>query len=727
MTFARVALDVPLATLFDYRADGASAADIGCRVLVPFGSRQRAGILMELAETSALPAARLKPVTRIVRDETRLPGDVLELFRFCAGYYHHPLGEVVLGGLPQGLRRAGATLPVERRWLPTPLARTDGPSRLPPRKILPRRVLEMLLAHPRLSIDQLKALSPRALGAMRELVALGLAEERIEIAPPALPALPIAPIPAPVLTDEQSQAVAAIDGERNRFRCWLLQGVTGSGKTEVYLRLIAETLQQGRQALVLVPEIGLTPQLAAAFRARFARHSLVWLHSGLGEGERLRHWLAAAQGQADVVLGTRLAVFTPLPRLGLVVVDEEHDTSFKQQEGLRYSARDLAVYRGRQRNVPVVLGSATPSLESTGRALAGRYGLLRLTRRAKAEAPRIRLVDTGKQPLVDGFAEPSLAALRENVAARGQSLVFLNRRGYAPALLCRHCRWCAGCRRCTARLVLHWNEGALRCHHCGHREKIPAACPECGNQDLAPVGHGTQRVEQTLQRHLPGARVLRIDRDSTRRKNAWAELREAMATRAVDVLVGTQMLAKGHDFPHLNLVCVLNADASLFSPDYRSGERLFAQLMQVSGRAGRDRIPGEVLIQTEFPDHPLFAALRAQDYSGFAQRLLAERRQAGFPPYAHEALLRAEARTPDPVLAFLRLAAQSTPPPPEVTLYDPVPAAMPRLAGKERGQLLIQSTSRKALQRFLSAWQAKLADIKAPGVRWGLDVDPIEF
>jgi primosomal protein N' (replication factor Y) len=511
---------------------------------------------------------------------------------------------------------------------------------------------------------------------------------------------------------------------------WLLLGITGSGKTEVYLRLAANQLEQGKQVLVLVPEINLTPQLEARFQQRFSGTPVVSLHSSLNDSERLHHWLLAQNGTARIVLGTRLAVFTPMPALGLIIVDEEHDSSFKQQDGLRYSARDMAVTRAKQLNIPILLGSATPSLESYHNALTGRYRLVRLTRRAVEEAqlPAIRCVDMRLEKPADGLSSKLLQALTENIQNGRQSLVFINRRGYAPVLMCGQCGWLAPCLRCSSRLVVHLREKRLRCHHCGHEERIPRACPDCGNPDLAPLGQGTQRLEEIMAQHFPSARILRIDRDSTRRKHALKEMLQEVHEERVDILVGTQILAKGHDFKRLTLVGALNVDGALYSADFRAAERLFAQLMQVAGRAGRAAERGTVLIQTQFAEHPLFAALRHQDYEAFAATQLAERKQAGFPPYCHQALLRAEAPMLETTLNYLRQArklALAIPAP--VTLYDPIPASMARLAGKERGQLLVQADSRRVLQQFLQHWVAALSAHKSRQVRWALDVDPLDF
>lgn len=665
MTIVRVALDVPVDTLFDYRAPEATDADIGRCVLVPFGKKIAVGVIVETLPATPVPAERLKSALRIMRDLPPLGTEDLRLLRFAAEYYHYPLGAVVTGTLPTRLRRVRE----------------------------PRR--------------------PRTRG--------------VAAAPTGAQPSPIA-VPAPALTEEQLAAIAEVRARLGTFQAFLLLGVTGSGKTEVYLHAVAAALEAGRQALLLVPEIALTPQLEALVAQRFPETPLVSLHSRLAASERLEHWQAACDARARIVLGTRLAVFAPLPELGLIVVDEEQDASFKQADGFRYSARDLAVVRAQQRDFPVVLGSATPALETYQNAASGRYVLLSLPSRIGAPPPRITCIDTRGEKLADGLSERLLAAVRKCLEEREQALVFVNRRGYAPVLFCRACGWIPGCRRCSSRLVLHRQEHRLRCHHCGHAAPTPVACPGCGNPDLAPMGQGTQRVEEALERCFPGARILRIDRDTTSRRRAWQSMRQRIQGREVDVLVGTQILAKGHDFPHLKLVAVLNADSRLYSNDFRAAERLFALLTQVAGRAGRGGTQGEVLIQTEFPQHPLYAALARQDYRAFADEALAERRQAGFPPFVHQALLRAEAPRLAAALEFLANAAHlGRSIGAQVSIYDPVPAAMPRRAGRERAQLLAQSESRARLQQFLHAWRERLEPGRPSRVRWSLDVDPLEF
>jgi primosomal protein N' (replication factor Y) len=536
-------------------------------------------------------------------------------------------------------------------------------------------------------------------------------------------------VPTHELRAEQKDAMERIARSSGQFEAFLLHGVTGSGKTEVYLHLIAGVIERGGQALVLVPEISLTPQLEERFRHAFPEARLAVMHSGLEDIARTTAWLQAARGEASIVLGTRLALLAPLPKLGLVVVDEEHDPSFKQQEGLRYSARDAAVYLARLAGCPVILGTATPSLETWHNWRSGRYQRLELSARASpgARLPAIRVLDMRAETIDSGFTVALLSAIAKRRELGEQSLVFINRRGYAPVLACEACGWTAACARCTARMVLHSVDRCLRCHHCGAQAAVPRACPTCGNVDLKPLGRGTQRIEEALQARFPDARVVRIDRDSARRRGELARTLEGLRRGEGDILVGTQLLAKGHDFPNLTLVGVLNADTALLSTDYRAAERLFAVLAQVAGRAGRRERPGEVLVQTRYPGHPLFAALARHDFASFAESQLEERRSAGFPPFVFEAALRAEATKLDTAMRFLRTAAALADAPEGVHVYDPVPNILTRRAGLERAQLVIQSRSRPALQAYLGAISARLFEQPPREVRWHLDVDPIEF
>ena len=720
----RVALDVPLPRGFDYLAPGAQESDVGRRVCVPFGRGEKIGVILEMLAASELPPEKLKPVRDILRDMPPLPPDWLALADFCSGYYQHPVGEVMALALPPALRRRNVLprLPDRNLFRITEEGRRALPSLM--QRSIAARLLAALESNGAMTRDELRAISAAAAKQLPDLLEKGWlqAEREGRNRKAAV---------GPELLEEQRRAVDSVTQGFGRFAPYLLHGVTGSGKTEVYLRLIAGALERGGQALLLVPEIALTPQLEERVSNRFPGARLVSLHSSMAEGARAAGFLQALSGEADIVLGTRLSVFTPLPRLALIVVDEEHDPSFKQQEGMRYSARDVAVWRAKQRDVPIVLGSATPSLESWAAAQAGRYRLLELTARAVAESmPEVRCVDTRREKLQDGMSEHLLRAITLRLERGEQSLIFLNRRGYAPVLACPSCGWVSRCPGCAANLVVHLADKRLRCHHCGREERIPVACPTCGNQDIHPFGRGTQRLEEALAARFPQARILRVDRDNTKSQSRWHAVLEAIHKGEADILVGTQMLAKGHDFPNLTLVGVLNADAALFAADFRAPERLFAQLMQVGGRSGRAALPGQVLVQTQYPEHPLYRALAGREFAAFAAEQLAERERAGFPPFTHQAMLRAEAPELKQALAFLQTAAEigaglATG---EVALYDAVPMRLHRLAHLERAQLLAESRSRPALQAFLTPWLAAVRELKAPkALRWHIDVDPLEF
>jgi primosomal protein N' (replication factor Y) len=725
MGFLRVAIDVPLPRLFDYRCDGASPQDIGLRVVVPFGTKMVVGIIFEVVASSDLPAEKLRTADRILRDMPPLAREWLALAQFCSGYYQRPLGEVIHAALPPRLRSAKPLPPplpdFERRYALTEAGDAARPA-LPARSHARRALLDRLAANPATE-SELARLGSNTRKFTRDLLRAGWIRETAST--PAKPGF----VAAHRLTPEQESAVTAVRS-CDAFAVFLLYGITGSGKTEVYLHAIAGTLASGRQALVLVPEIALTPALESAVRSRFPGARIIVQHSGMPQAERVRGFLDAQAGDADIVLGTRLAVFVPLPRLGLLVVDEEQDASFKQQESLRYSARDIGILRAREAGVPVVLCSATPSLETWHHAQTRRYALLALSRRAPAGAglPAVRLIDTNVHVLHEGIAEPLERAIGDRLERGEQTLMFLNRRGYAPVLACAQCGWVSGCRRCSTRLVVHLKDRQLRCHHCGYTSRIARACPDCGNLDLAPIGRGTQRLEATLAERFPGARVLRMDSDTARTHGKLEGLFRRIESGEADILVGTQILAKGHHFERLTLVGVVNADTGLFSANYRAPERMFQQLEQVAGRAGRADLPGEVLIQTRYPGHPLYQALARHDYEGYARILLEERRQAGFPPFVFEAALRADAEQIEPAMRFLGDAVALAPASHEaVTIFDPAPMTLERIAGKSRAQLLVQSPSRARLQPFLSAWSAALYAGRFPGVRWHIDVDPTEF
>ncbi|WP_374337202.1 primosomal protein N' [Leeia sp.] len=721
MQIARVALDVPLPQLFDYRAEGLNEAHLGCRVLVPFGRRQRVAILMALDQHSEIDPARLKSVMTLLDEAPLLDSGLLQLLTFCSQYYQYPLGATLFTALPGRLRQTEAL----RELMPQQVCLTPAGqaalAALPAQARLQRQLFQALQQGGDWQV--LASMGASAPALLKHWLTQGWLEPVRGVAPE------LSPTDGPTLSPDQGHAVAAL--RELGAETALLFGITGSGKTEVYLQRLAEVLAAGQQGLVLVPEINLTPQLLQRFRQRFPTARIACLHSEVSDAERAREWLACQAGERDLILGTRLAVFTPLPRLGLIVVDEEHDASYKQQEGLRYSARDVAVMRGRQAGVQVLLGSATPSLESWHNAQQARYRLLSLGQRAVAGAqlPEVVLLDTRRAPLRDGLSEALLRVLRQQLQRGEQSLLFLNRRGYAPVLFCDACGWQASCRRCSARLVWHRGERRLVCHHCGWGQAVPQHCPDCGNQDLKPVGSGTQRLEAALAEALPDARLLRVDRDSMRRKGSWQAAQQQIVAGEADILIGTQMLAKGHDFPNLTLVAVVGADGSLYSADFRASERLFAQLVQVAGRAGRADKPGRVLVQTAFPDHPLYVALTQHDYPAFATQLLAERAQCLFPPLAYQAILRAEARTLEQALQWLQQARQLMLPEQAadtVEVFEPVPALMLRVNGRERAQLMLQSTTRAALQQRLRAVTPQLYGLPTPGVSWTLEVDPLD-
>jgi len=673
----KIALDTPLDTAFDYRWQKSTEAEVlpqaGQFALVPFGRREVIGLILSVHQSSDVPEDKIREVIAVRTQLSPLSSTWLDLCRFAAEYYQRPLGEVVIPCSPKNLRAIK-------------------------------------------DVALLKALKKGALA-------------------PVIP--PASASRRPPLSPAQQAAVDRIAGPPG-FAAHLLFGVTGSGKTEVYLHAAQTILDKAAsdghcaQVLIMVPEINLTPQLEHHIRARFPHLLVATLHSQLAEGERLRNWLAAHEGRAAILVGTRLSILASMPHLKLIVVDEEHDPSYKQQEGLRYSARDLAVWRAHQLGIAVVLGSATPSMESWQHAESGRYHKLALTQRAVANAqlPQVGLINMEREKAPDGLSAPLIMALKKRLEKGEQSLLFLNRRGYAPVIHCDACGWISNCPRCTAFMVLHKPERRLRCHHCSLEHRIPAACPTCGNVDLQPLGRGTQRVEESLRKIFPDARILRIDADSTRKKGSAQAAFDAVHRGDVDILLGTQMVAKGHDFQRLTLVGVINPDTALFSQDYRAGERLFAQLMQVAGRAGRvarsvDGNISEVLIQTRYPGHALYRALLAHDYAGFAATTIEERKMAGLPPFIFQALLRAEAKELEAALRFLEQARDCLPCE-GITINDPVPMTITRVANMERAQLLIECTSRTHLQAFLKPWTQSLRAMKTR-LRWSLEVDPVDI
>ncbi|MDC8784972.1 primosomal protein N' [Roseateles koreensis] len=691
-TVLRVAVDAPqhsgLIDPLDYLSPGPLPP--GSLVRVPFGRRETLGIVWPGNSASEIDPASLRPIQSTLDALPPLSRTWCRLIEFAASYYQRSIGEVALSVLPPQLRD--------------------------------------------LDSQQLKLRLKRA-AKLPVGASIGSPGEEVSVTDAAGPTLN--PAQAQVLAE--LDALLQADVPQTAPAPVLLYGVTGSGKTEVYLRAAAHALSQGRQVLVLVPEINLTPQLEARFAERFAGRRMVSLHSGLTPAQRLRHWLSAHLGEAELVLGTRLAVFASLPRLGLIVVDEEHDPSYKQQDGARYSARDLAVYRAHQEKIPVILGSATPSLESWQRANEGRYKRLVLPGRIGGGAlPRVRLFDMKMLPLTKGvttaLTAPLIQALRARLERGEQSLIFLNRRGYAPVLHCGECNWKSDCPHCSAWRVFHKGDRTLRCHHCGFTERVPFACPTCGNQDIAPLGRGTERLEEQLAETFPGARVARIDADSTKHKGQLEAALQAVHDGEVDILVGTQMITKGHDFRRITLVAAVNPDGALFSSDFRAPERLFALLMQAGGRAGRDAeqaARSEMWVQTWHPEHALYKALVQHDFESFAKSQLAERASAGLPPFAHLALLRAEGRTVEVAKGFLDAAAafaQQLPPASQVLIYPCIPMSVARVANVERMQMLVEAASRGALQHLLSMWMPELHALKRTHkglLRWAVDVDPL--
>jgi primosomal protein N' (replication factor Y) (superfamily II helicase) len=736
-----IALDVPLNRTFDY-LNGDFVARIGSRVVVSFAGRNLVGVIVGIAQKSDYPIEKLKSVSHVF-DDVVFDSQTFNLLQFCANYYHYPLGQALMSALPLRLRQIKPA--VSRKQFAYSLADNADVSQIPARKVLMHRVVMLLQGQPNMTEAELGFVSTGWRKAIAELERLNMVKAQEVLAIKA--SMPTSTV-VPQLNLEQENAINCVLALTHNFKPWLLFGITGSGKTEIYIQVLQQILNQknaqgvSAQVLVLVPEINLTPQLEARFRNRLSQFPLVTLHSNLSESERLQNWLAASSGTAKIVIGTRLSVFAPMPHLKMIVMDEEHDSSYKQQDGMRYHARDVAMVRAKQLNIPIILGSATPSLETWFNATGApdeanksakkqQYGLLTLTQRAVENAvlPNIFCIDIAKSPTENGLSPLLINALRERLSKGEQSLLFINRRGYAPVLHCNTCQWVAPCTRCSARLVVHLSQKRLKCHHCGHEQKIPLQCPSCGNADLRPIGQATQRLEQTLQALLPAARIARVDRDSMRNKNALTDLLTKVHNQEIDILVGTQMLAKGHDFPNLTLVGVIDTDSALYSPDFRAGERLFAQLMQVAGRAGRAEKAGEVLIQTAFPQHAIFHALRAQDYVRFANECLQERHIMQFPPTSFFALLRAEANNYAQVQQFLnqtiniaRLLKS------EVMIYDPIRPQMERLKGLERAQLLLQANSRVALQRLLKMWMPQISALPlAAKIRWSLDIDPLEF
>ena len=725
MIYHRIAVNVPLSDgLLTY--SHSEPLPPGTRVLVPFRNKTVVGIVWETDIAPDMDAARILSVQTAFVEEKPLPQSWRDLLAFTSRYYHYPTGQAVFAALPQGLKETRA---VEMPQPPLFYALNEAgrAQTPPPARFNKKAALWDALLSGGMTMAALKQVNAQAAKLIEDWAEQGWIETT-EVAKPVLRSYHgQASHSEFVLNADQQQASDEIQTAFGKFQPFLLYGITGSGKTEVYFDAMAKVLAQGRQVLFLLPEINLTPQLLKRVENRFADVPTAVLHSQMAAGKRTQDYLRAMLGQAKLVIGTRLAVFTPMDDVGLIVVDEEHDGSFKQDNELRYHARDLAVWRAKQSGCPVVLGSATPSLESWHKAQSGAYRLLQLTERAHtaAQLPQVEILNVGRLKLDNGFSPQALQLLKQNFEAGGMSLVYLNRRGFAPALFCGDCGHTFGCPNCSAKMVLHQRARQLRCHHCDHREPIPYKCPDCGNQDLTAVGHGTQRVEETLRAFLPKAAVVRVDRDSTAHKNDWADLYRRIANDKIDILVGTQMLAKGHDFARLNLVIVLNADGSLYSADFRAPERLFAELMQVSGRAGRADKPGKVLIQTQLPEHPVFAAVKVQDYAVFAENELNERQMFAMPPFGFQTAIRADAPRVADAMEFLNAAKETLAPllPESVSQFGAAPMLMVRLAERERAQIFLESTSRQDLHRAVSLWVQVLQQNRDGKIRWSVDVD----
>ena len=740
-----IAVDTPLRRTFDYLAPAdtdPSRLRRGVRLWVPFGRRRTVGVLVDLRSRSPVPASKLKAAHSLIDTEPVLDEPLLDLLLWAADYYRHPPGEVIAAALPSALRAGRSAQPHSERWSLSEAALAGelvAPGKRAYRQL---ELIDFLRQRAGASAAELAGFSAHWREHARELEKRGwVTRQQISGDDPPAGREPVSVGPTvadpevstadkrPVPNPEQVLAVNEILSAGDRFAPFLLHGVTGSGKTEVYLRAIEEVVGSGRQALVLVPEIALTPQLVSRFAQRF-NLPLAVLHSSLSDQSRLKAWRAARSGAAPVVIGTRSAIFAPLARAGIIVVDEEHDASYKQQEGFRYSARDLALLRAQRLRIPIVLGSATPSLESLEQVHSGRCRLLELPKRvAGAQAPTLRLIDLRRHGQTHGIATPTLLTIKRHLDAGGQVLLYLNRRGYAPSLFCPGCGWVAPCPRCDARLTVHQSSVQLHCHHCGAQQTLPVTCPDCG-ETVKPVGQGTQRIEETLEQLFPGVPMARIDRDAMRRRGALEDVLEKVNRGEVRLLVGTQMLTKGHHFPQVTLVVVLNADQGLFGTDFRASERLAQSIVQVAGRAGRAERPGEVLIQTEYPEHPLLAQLVQGGHDAFASAALEERREARWPPFARIAVLRAEATERDAPLRFLdsaRAAAENLRPN-GVELLGPAPAPMERRAGHYRAQLLLHAPAHSQLQRLFMRWLPAVENLpEARKVRWSLDVDPLEL
>ncbi|MFT7091013.1 MAG: primosomal protein N' (replication factor Y) [Candidatus Azotimanducaceae bacterium] len=724
--YLEVAVPVPLRHTFHYLAPincPVNLCKTGLRVEVSFGRQKLIGVILGQTESIDLPAEKIKPAESLLDTEPVLPNEVFKLCLWAADYYHHPIGEVLHTALPVLLRQGESTTGSYQRLIPL-WTDPEPLSKAPRQRALVVALLEQNQSNGQgLSKAELKD-QEFTTAIIKGVIEKGAAEwQTFQDAPKPASAPPAASNHLPPST-EQKRALDSLKTSGTH----LLFGVTGSGKTEVYLQAIAEVIAKGQQALVLVPEIGLTPQTIRRFEERFSV-GVVAMHSGLNNRERLSAWRDAASGRASVIIGTRSAIFTPMKSPGLIVIDEEHDASFKQQEGFRYSARDLAVKRGHQEKIPVILGSATPALESYANAINGKYQMLRLDERAnKAKVAQYKIMGIEHQTLSEGFSPQLIELMRVHLEGNNQVLVFLNRRGFAPVLHCRQCLWLSSCQRCDAKMTYHLSSRTLVCHHCSSSFRAPTQCPDCKSRELVPLGLGTQRLEAGLEQLFPDENILRIDRDSTRLKGALTDKIAEANKGQRGILLGTQLLAKGHHFPNVTLVAVIDLDSGFYSSDYHAIERTGQLLLQVGGRAGREQKQGTVAIQTLFPEQPMLRCLIEDGYETFCEALLKEREQNQLPPYTFQAVIRAEAVKAGNAINFLEGLSNSCTHHELVELLGPIPSAMEKRAGKYRAQLLISSTNRRYLHQTIAS-AVKIAEKlpSARSVRWSIDVDPFDL
>ncbi|UZE95734.1 primosomal protein N' [Alkalimarinus alittae] len=736
ITILAVALPIPLYRTFDYLPPleiNVATLEPGQRVAVQFGRRALTGIIIEIKDHSDFPIKKLKPVKQLLDQQPILSPSILSMAKWASQYYCHPIGEVLFAILPPILKQGQPiNIAGTQRWSinkdhiePAENAiKPNAKKQLQLYRALenaPNGLLEETIKLLGFTSTQLKSLFNKALIVSEELDALTAAATEYQASAPPLP-----------LSEDQTVAVKQLASDIGNFQCTLLQGVTGSGKTEVYMNLVDQVISAGRQAIILVPEISLTPQTLARFQRHF-KCPIGTLHSGLNQNERLTSWELARQGAAKIIIGTRSAIFTPMKNLGCIIVDEEHDNSFKQQEGFRYSARDLAVTRGHKEKCPVVLGSATPSLESINNVLNGKYKKIALPSRAGgASFPDIELLDIKSRPLEGGLSRPLIDTIKQHLDNQHQVIVYLNRRGFAPAITCEDCGWLADCRHCDARMTLHKHPAHLRCHHCDYSAAIPSQCPDCQSTNIKTLGAGTEKAEETLEAIFPETPIIRVDRDSTRKKNAMKDLVEEVNKGNPCILVGTQMLAKGHDFANVTLVAVVDADGGLFSADFRALEKTAQLLIQVAGRSGRGSSKGQVVIQTSHGDHPILQQIARGNYPQIADELIDERQSAALPPFSYMSLLKAEAPHINNAIGLLEktkkmVADMALDPQQTVELLGPIPASMSRKAGVHRAHLLLSSENRVALQRITQHICHWLNDNRWGKTRWMIDVDPIEI